>query len=227
MPDTPDLRPDDERPGAGIPDMAELFARHLPDLAAYVRRRSDPLVAAKEAVDDLVQSVCREVVEHEDRFRHDSEEGFRRWLFRTAERKIIDRYRYYTAGRRDSSREQRPHPDGPHDPAALGRLAGLSVTPSMDAVAREELGRIERAFGALPETYRLVIVLSRFERLSHAEIADRLGRSEGAVRNLLYRGLAALAAALDAPPPAPSPARGRPSGGRAGQRTDPTPTPAV
>jgi RNA polymerase sigma factor (sigma-70 family) len=167
--------------------MEEMLEKHLPALRAWIRHRSDRLVASKESSSDLAQSVCREVIEHIGRFEHKSEEGFKQWLYRTAERKIIDRYRYYTAGKREASREQADNGDGPVDPVHL-----LFPTPSQDAIAREELAAAERAFSRLPEHYREVILLSRVKGLSHAEIAQRLGRSEGAVRNLLYRGLAAI-----------------------------------
>jgi DNA-directed RNA polymerase specialized sigma24 family protein len=38
-----------------------------------------------------------------------------------------------------------------------------------------------------------VIVLARIENLGHREIAQRLGKSEGAVRTMLCRALAELA----------------------------------
>ena len=43
--------------------------------------------------------------------------------------------------------------------------------------------------------YKQVIVLKRIEGLSHAEIAERLGKNTGAVRMLLARAIAALAIA--------------------------------
>jgi len=153
----------DNPPAPRDPDdfpVEELIARHLPGLRAYVAGRVDRLVHAKESNADIVQSVCREVLEHIARFEHRSEAGFKQWLYRTAERKIIDRYRYYTAEKRDA--------------------------------AREELLRTSRAFEGLPPVYREVILLSRVHGVPHSEIARRLGKSEGAVRNLLYRGLGAL-----------------------------------
>ena len=64
-------------------------------------------------------------------------------------------------------------------------------------MAREELERIESAFDRLPEEYREVITLARIAGLSRAEIAERMGRREGAVRTLLSRALARLAELLD------------------------------
>ena len=37
----------------------ELLARHLPGLRAYVRLRAGPLVRAREAESDVVQSACQ------------------------------------------------------------------------------------------------------------------------------------------------------------------------
>jgi RNA polymerase sigma factor (sigma-70 family) len=185
---------DDATPMPDV-DLDVMLSRHLPALRNYVRGRVDRLVAAKESSADLVQSVCREVIEHIDRFEHRSEAGFRQWLYRTAERKIIDRFRYYTADKRDAGRETRSDdlPDG----GAIHDTRGLFYTPSHDAMVREELHAATSAFDALPEHYRQVIILSRMQGMTHAHIAERIGRSEGAVRNLLYRGLAAISDALD------------------------------
>jgi len=190
----------DRKPAPDAPDdfpIEALIEKHLPGLRAYVASRVDRLVHSKESNADIVQSVCREVLEHIDRFAHRSEAGFKQWLYRTAERKIIDRYRYYTAEKRDASREVPPPPEGASDDGgllaqALHEAAGLRPTPSHEAIAREELLRTSRAFEGLPAVYREVILLSRVHGMPHAEIARRLGKSEGAVRNLLYRGLGAL-----------------------------------
>jgi RNA polymerase sigma-70 factor, ECF subfamily len=188
----------------GFP-VEELIARHLPGLRAYVAGRVDRLVHSKESNADIVQSVCREVLEHIARFEHRSEAGFKQWLYRTAERKIIDRYRYYTAEKRDAAREVPPLPTGEASEdadilaLALRDAQGGRPTPSHEAIAREELLRTSRAFEGLPPVYREVILLSRVHGMPHAEIAKRLGKSEGAVRNLLYRGLGALTDRLAVP----------------------------
>ena len=173
--------------GRGLP-LQELLERHLPDLRSYLRRRARGLLAARESASDLAQSVCREVIEHVERFEHGedgAEQSFRAWLYRTAERKLVSRYRYYTAIKRDGG------------PAAEGASLGpLPHTPSQQVAAREELAAAEAALARLEAPYREAILLSRIEGLSHAEIARRMGRSEGAVRNLVYRGLAQVAAEL-------------------------------
>jgi len=183
--------PEDPEPNA----LEALLAAHLPELRAFVSQRADRLLLSKESRSDLVQSVCREVVQHAGRYEHRGGDTFRHWLRRTAERKIIDRYRYYTAGKRDAGREAASPPGGgagfdPHD-------GGPS--PSQHAVTAEQTERLQRALDALPPHYRDVIRLARLEALPLAEVATRIGRTEDAARNLLFRAIGALSDTLAAP----------------------------
>lgn len=175
-----------------------LLTRYLPELRAFVRLRAGPLVRAHESGSDLVQSTCREVLQHLPRFRYDGEDGFRRWLFKTALRKIQDRHRYWQAERRRAERETTAEPLSPS--RSRGREGPrTSATPSRAAAASEELERVARALAELPESYREVIRLHQVEDLSHQEIAGRLGTSEAYARTLLSRGLARLARVLHRP----------------------------
>ena len=107
----------------------QLLMQHLPQLQAFVRLRMGPQLRAKEGSADLVQSTCREVLEHIDRFQYRGEENFRRWLFTTALRKVLKRAAYYRAGKRDVQREASP--DSAVAPEALLTEAYLTMsTPS-------------------------------------------------------------------------------------------------
>lgn len=178
------------RDPAGRPDPEVLLERHLPGLRAFVSRRAGELVRRRETSADLAQSVCREILEHRERFVHGDEESFRQWLYRTAERKLVDRARYHGAARRDARRDA-------HEAAGGLEASSLFSTPSHDAAAREELARARDAFAELPERTRRVIVLARVHGLTSAQIADELGCAEGTVRSLLSRGLARISDRLD------------------------------
>lgn len=178
-----------------------LFARHVDGLHAFVRLRMGPKLRAKESSVDIVDSVFREVLGDLDQFEVRDDAGARRWLFQQAERKIIDRGRYWNRDKRDPGREVEidARTRTRHDDQRVLECYQSFFTPSRDAAAREELSRVEAAFEELPPDYREVILLSRVVGLPHTEIAERLGRTEGAVRTLLSRALARLATLLDPP----------------------------
>lgn len=176
----------------------ELLGRYLPALRAFIRLRSGKLLRDKESASDLAQSVCREVLQHLERFQFGGEVGFRRWLYTTAVRKIAHRQAFYLASRRDARREVvAPAAADSERPGELLASYGTFCTPSQQAIANEEIERIERAFAQLPEDHRDVISYARILGLPHRETAELMGRSEGAVRTLLLRALAQLAEVLD------------------------------
>ena len=174
-----------------------LLESYLPGLRAFVRLRAGPMVRARESESDLVQSVCREVLDHADRFRHPSEMAFKRWLYTTALRKIVGRRDYYLAAKRDVLREIRPNDDESSRRAAslLACYQSFS-TPSRQVMLQEEVERIESVFESLSDEQREVITLAHIVGLPRAEIAAQMGKSEGAVRMILHRALARVARKL-------------------------------
>jgi RNA polymerase sigma-70 factor (ECF subfamily) len=175
-----------------------LIERYLPDLRAFVRLRAGGMVRAREESSDLVQSTCREVLEHIDRFRFPSEAAFKQWLYTTALRKILNRRDFYAAQKREAQREVPLADSSAADEELLRRYRSFS-SPSRRAMVKEEVERIERAFEALPDEYREVITLAHVVGLSRAEIAEQMQKSEGAVRVLLHRALAKVSSLLAEP----------------------------
>lgn len=183
--------------------LERLLEQHLPELRAYVDRRAGALLRSQESDADLVQSVCREILEQADAFRHTGEGAFRRWLFTTALRKMSNRRRFLTADRRDVRLRARPAPLDASDHDLDGGPAA-DRTPSQDATLHEEMSLVEAALGALAPEYQEVIRLARVDALPRAEVAERMGRTEGSVRMLLHRALAAFAIELRAREARPS-----------------------
>lgn len=165
-----------------------LIERYHPRLHAFVRLRLNDRVRAREATTDVVQSVCRELIEASPRFEFRGEESFRDWLFTAALNKVRDKQRFHARGKRDGARE-RDADDGLADAATW-------LTPSVDAIGRETAEALAAAFAELSDEHREVITLARVVRLPHAAIAASMGRSEAAVRQLLVRALLDLAQQL-------------------------------
>ena len=166
------------------------------ELRAYVRLHAGGVIRAKETSHDIVQSVCREVLQDLDQFEYRGEAAFRHWLYTTTRRKLVDKHRFYNRDRRDVARERDIQAGGDSSTDALAAVYGSLCPPSRAAAAREELAHVEAAFDELPDDYREVITMSRIVGLSHREIAARLGRSEQATRQLLARAVARLSSEL-------------------------------
>ena len=165
----------------------QLLVRFLPELRAFVRLNVGGHLLAREAPEDIEQSVCREVLQDLSGFEYRGEAAFKRWLHLCALRKIRDRARFQQRARRDPAREEA----APSPSAADARYVD-PLTPSEVAVGREEAARLQAAFDQLSEDHRAVVTMSRLLGMSHAEIGAELGRSEGAVAVLLHRALARL-----------------------------------
>jgi RNA polymerase sigma factor (sigma-70 family) len=184
-------------PGPGPVDddsIDRVLRASLPALRSYVRARLSPALAARESASDVVQSVCRELVLARQGLEYRSDEALRGWLFSTAQHKIWQHHRYWRAGVRAQAEAQS---DGDGDPASAGDGPVHLQTPSLEAAAHEQLRRIEHALAALPAADRELITLVRLCGLTHAQTAERTGRSEDACRQGLRRALVRLAAALD------------------------------
>jgi RNA polymerase sigma-70 factor (ECF subfamily) len=174
------------------PAIEQLLVRHLPGLEAFVRLRMGAAMRGLMTAPDLVQSVCREVLEDLTGFEFRGPAPFRHWLYVRAENKLREKHRYHHADKRDAAHEV-SLPDASTFLPAYRALC----TPSRALEVRETMQRVEAAFDALPADYREAITMHKLCGLSHAEIAERMGRSEGAVRNLVYRGISRLALLVD------------------------------
>jgi len=194
--------PEDEIRAAVAGDpraLDSVFERSMTPLVAFIRARLGPGLAARESAMDLAQSVYREVIQDLGAFEYRGETAFRGWLFQQAVRKILDRNRYHHRARRDIAREVRQEvPAGERtDARALVDCYATLGTPSRMVAAREELSRLEHAVASLPDKQRDAVTMSRLLNLDYPEIASLMGCTESAVRGLVARGLAALAARLE------------------------------
>ena len=178
----------------------QLIEAHLDSLRAFVRLKGDPRLRVRESSSDVVQSICREVLEDLHGFEYRGAGSFRAWLFTAALNKIRQKAEFHRAQARDPAREE--HAALADDSSTVGAelyagLCSLEPSPSQHAIAHEQAERIERAMDQLPEDHREVLLLARIVGLPYAEIAARMERSENAVRTLLSRASVRLLAALE------------------------------
>ncbi len=148
-------------------DLAELVETY----SALLFRVAHSVLRSRAEAEDAVQDVFVRVIEH--RRSLSAVRDMRVWLVRIAWNLAIDRRRRMRTEQMDESfAEGLVARDLPADEA-------LSEAHRMRSVLRE----LER----LPKGERHVLLLSAVEELGTAEMAAVLGRSESAVRALLFR----------------------------------------
>ncbi|MFT5290401.1 MAG: RNA polymerase sigma-70 factor (subfamily 1) [Planctomycetota bacterium] len=165
----------------------QLFERYHGILIETARRRLGPRLRMKEDADDLAQTTFREATRDFQRYEWRGEGSLLRWLIQILQNKIRDKAEYYSAGKRDMSRERSVEDKrGGDGPSWEPEMDGLSVTRQ---VAREEEFSILReALEDLSEDHRKAITLVFFQGLTLRKAGEQMdGRTEDAVRMLLRR----------------------------------------
>jgi RNA polymerase sigma-70 factor (ECF subfamily) len=129
-----------------------------------------------------------------DRFRGTDPQQRRAWLRQILAHQLAHLARHYAGTRkRDVAREVSLEQSLAQSSSRLERLLPAEVvSPSGMAEIHERQLQIAAVLERLSAEYREVIILRNLEDLSHAEIAQRMNRSEGAVRMLWLRALEQL-----------------------------------
>jgi RNA polymerase sigma factor (sigma-70 family) len=170
--------------------LTALYRAYAGPVTGYVRLRTPA------EPEDVVSDVFLSAFGALERFRG-GESDFRGWLFTIAARRVVD----------DLRRRGRQVPTTAYDPADDVRAAPAAEEAALDALgaawARSVLDR-------LAPDQREVLLLRVLGDLTVDQVADRLGKTRGAVKQLQRRGLAACArilaaegVPLDGPPTMP------------------------
>lgn len=126
---------------------------------------------------DLAQETFVRVFRQRDRF--DPTRRFSTWMFQIALNLL-----------RDHGRRAQRRPTSPLSEAS--EQSDEHADPSQTALRAETALAVRNAIATLPENLREVIVLSEYELLSQAEIAEIIRATPKAVETRLYRARAQL-----------------------------------
>ncbi len=189
-------RPERESLSCSQAELEALLLKYIPSIQAFIRLNAGPTIRVRETSLDLLQSALREVIRDLPQFEFRGESAFRNWLFTHALHKIQEKHRFYHRQQRDLRRDVRISDIGEVSPAAIACYSRWD-SPSAETRLRETAATIEEAFSALPGSQRQAVALYRIAKLSYKEIAAEMQKTEKAVRDLVYRGLAKLAVELD------------------------------
>ena len=145
---------------------AELYEQHFHRVYAYIGRR----VTDRNEIQDLTAHVFQQALANLGKFKWRGA-PFITWLYRIASNALSDQ-------RKRRSRE-----------------VGSDDLPNGESVSEVDLEEIEQrallfeAVDALPKDQRRVIIMRFAEEKSIRDIASELERTEGAIKQLQFRGL--------------------------------------
>lgn len=160
-----------------IEAFGELYGRYLDPIYRYIRSRVDETSDAE----DLCEAVFLRTFEALDRYQ---ERGhpYSAYLYQVARNQLADHYR---------SQEILV------DLEQVAKPASRDAEPEAAIMRHEKLMDVAISLGKLREDYQEVIRLRVILELPTSTVAMWMDRSQGAVRVLLHRALAALRKELD------------------------------
>lgn len=135
-----------------------------------------------EAAEDATQEVFVKMIRHASQFQGDAK--LSTWLFSITANWCRDFLRKADNKSKES------------DDVLVTLPAPAEQSPDRNLEQRENEARIQRALKALTPEQREAILLSRYQGLSYAEIAQISGCSEGAVKTRVFRAMETLKKAL-------------------------------
>jgi RNA polymerase sigma-70 factor (ECF subfamily) len=153
-----------------------LYETHLDRIFRYIFYR----VGSNSETEDLTEQVFLKAWEAIDRYEARGV-PFVAWLYRLAHNLVIDHYR----ARRVTV---------PLEEVGEAEEPGVNVVDAVED--RLDAEEIRVALRKLSPEHQQLIALRFVEGLSHAQVAQITGKSEGATRVVQYRALQALARAL-------------------------------
>ena len=159
------------------PELDAIYEEHSrPIFYLALRMLGDP-TQAEDATHDVFLKAYRKLGD----FKGDS--SIRTWLYRITINHCQNLLQTW----------HRRHIHSTDDEAVWERAAGAADSP-LRILETKELGqRIQKALDALPEEYRLLLLLVADEKLSYDEVGELTGQTSDAVRGKLHRARKAFA----------------------------------
>ncbi|MCH7686064.1 MAG: sigma-70 family RNA polymerase sigma factor [Planctomycetes bacterium] len=170
--------------------LLELYRNYVKLLAdLQINRRLQGKVSAS----DIVQETFLQAKRGFTQFRGTSEGELVVWLRQILASQLAMLFRHYSTQKRDLHLEHQLDEELNHSSQALGfSLVSKQTSPSQNAIRREQSVLLADALARISADYREVIVLRHLEGMSFPDVAQRMGRSLAAVKNLWTRAISKL-----------------------------------
>lgn len=174
--------------------LADFVQAKRPQLLAFIEKQLSGALRRKVEPEDLLQEISAEAVRVLSQVDLADRDPFS-WLCQISERRIIDAHRrFFGAQKRDAGREVQLHGGGgDQSRSPLVDLLIVSMTSPSSAFSRNQReGLLLAALEQLPADQRDALRMRYIENMPSKEIAEKMHRTDGAVRVMLTRSLKRL-----------------------------------
>lgn len=162
-----------------------------PQLLTHLERLMSDSLKQRIEAEDILQEVALEACTAGPQQDWAGREP-RAWLFQLCERRMIDAQRRIFAQKRGGERQVALDGGSSTRPGLRHLLAASITTPSAAAGRNELVAQMQKAFESLTADQREAVRLRYMENLPSKEIAQRMKKTDGAVRVMLARAIRTL-----------------------------------
>lgn len=176
--------------------VGELLGVYRDYLLGIAVAKLDPRVRARCNPSDVVQETLMEAFRDFHQFRGGLEREFLAWIRQILSNNLARVVELHVLTDKRDLRRERPIEQAVAGESKLERrdywLTAEGQSPSSVLQKKEQLATVLERINKLPAHYRDVLLLRHIEELSFDDVADRLGKSAGAVRMIWLRALEQL-----------------------------------
>lgn len=176
--------------------LASYITQRSPQLLSFIEKRMSDALRRRVEASDILQELTTSAWQSLAGVEWGDREPFG-WLCQQAERRIIDAHRrHFGAQKRAAGREVNlsagASPGGDDGRGMADLLAASMTSPSAVLSRQQKEFHMLQALDSLPQDAREALRMRYVDGLPSKEIAQKLGRTDGAVRVLLTRSLQKL-----------------------------------
>jgi RNA polymerase sigma-70 factor (ECF subfamily) len=164
--------------------MSEIYENRHRSLFRFFFR-----LTGKQALsEDLVHEVFLRMIRYRHTYQtegaNNSPGAFEAWMYRIARNALVDHARKH--------RHEVAPAQGQLESDQLESIPSQRPTPFESTAKRQDMARLYRALRELPEEKRELLVLTRFEGLSHDQIGRILGCEANTIKGRVFRAMKEL-----------------------------------
>lgn len=153
-----------------MPSLNDVYTEYRSELCSYVVNKFQ---VSRDEAEDIVHTAFARVIEIKDQ----SIKNPRALLYKTSYNIAIDRKRHGVVCQKHV------------DSVIASKSAVEELGPERIFEGDRQLSIVAKAMWQMPEKRRKLLIMSRFDGLSYAQIARRVGLSETSVRKHVSKGL--------------------------------------